>query len=62
FMLHPNVVISSEELLDHVWDENADPFSHVVRVTVSNLRRKLAGLSRTRFIETVVGVGYRLVA
>ncbi len=62
FMMHPNDVVSSEELLDHVWDENADPFSHVVRVTVSNLRRKLASVSGAQFIETVVGVGYRLVA
>jgi DNA-binding response OmpR family regulator len=61
FMLHPNEVLSSEELLDHVWDENADPFSHVVRVTVSNLRRKLPGASGGQIIETVVGVGYRLV-
>ncbi len=61
FMLHPNEVLSSEELLDHVWDENADPFSHVVRVTVSNLRRKLPGAAGGQVIETVVGVGYRLV-
>jgi DNA-binding response OmpR family regulator len=34
-------VVSSEEMLERVWDENTDPFSNVVRVTVMTLRRKL---------------------
>ena len=43
------VVISSEELLEHVWDANADPFTQTVRVTVGTLRRKLGrGLDRDR--------------
>jgi DNA-binding response OmpR family regulator len=50
-------VVSSEELLERVWDENADPFTNAVRVTVMNLRRKLGS---PPLIETVVGVGYRL--
>ena len=41
-MLHPGQVLTPERLLEHVWDEQADPFSNTVRVTVSNLRRKLA--------------------
>ena len=49
-------VISSEELLEHVWDANADPFTQTVRVTVGTLRRKLG----EGWIETVVGRGYRL--
>ncbi|MEJ3744225.1 response regulator transcription factor [Actinomycetes bacterium KLBMP 9797] len=49
-------VVSAEELLEHVWDENADPFTQTVRVTVGTLRRKLGGEA----IETVVGRGYRL--
>jgi DNA-binding response OmpR family regulator len=49
-------VVSSEELLEHVWDENADPFTQTVRVTVGTLRRKLGD----GWIETVVGRGYRL--
>jgi signal transduction histidine kinase len=49
-------VVSSEELLEHVWDANADPFTQTVRVTVGTLRRKLGEGS----IETVVGRGYRL--
>ena len=52
----PGRVISSEELLEHVWDANADPFTQTVRVTVGTLRRKLG----EGWIETVVGRGYRL--
>lgn len=50
-------VVSSEELLDHVWDEMADPFTNAVRITMMTLRRKLG---EPALIETVVGVGYRL--
>lgn len=51
-------VVSAEELLERVWDEETDPFTNVVRVTIMNLRRKLG---QPPVIETVVGVGYRLV-
>jgi two-component system response regulator MprA len=61
FMLHPDEVLTPERLLEHVWDEHADPFTNTVRVTISNLRRKLAGTSaKGQPIETVVGIGYRL--
>ena len=49
--------VSAEELLEHVWDANADAFSNTVAVTVARLRRKLG---EPPLIETVVGVGYRL--
>ena len=42
FMSHAGEVLSQERLLEHVWDENADPFTNTVRVTVGTLRRKLA--------------------
>jgi DNA-binding response OmpR family regulator len=50
-------VVSSEELLERVWDEHADPFTATVRVTIARLRRKLGD---PPLIETVVGAGYRL--
>ena len=59
-MLHPNDVLTPERLLEHVWDDRADPFTNTVRVTISNLRRKLAEAGPGQPIETVVGVGYRL--
>ena len=50
-------VVSSEDLLERVWDENADPFTTTVRVTVMTLRKKLG---EPGVIETVVGSGYRV--
>ncbi len=49
--------VSAEDLLEHVWDAHADPFSNVVAVTLGRLRRKLGD---PPLIETVPGVGYRL--
>src|SRR5206468_11193711 len=50
-------VVSAEQLLEKAWDENIDPFTHVVRVTMVTLRRKLGEPSP---IETVPGAGYRI--
>ncbi len=50
-------VVSAEELLERVWDENADPFTRTVAVTLGRLRRKLG---EPEVIETVVGAGYRV--
>jgi DNA-binding response OmpR family regulator len=50
-------VVSAEELLERVWDENADPFTRTVVVTLTRLRRKLG---EPDLIETVVGAGYRM--
>lgn len=61
FMARPGKVISQEELLEHVWDENADPFTNTVRVTVGTLRRKLTVEGQDAPIETVIGAGYRLL-
>ncbi len=52
-------VISSEELLQRAWDENADPFTNAVRITVSALRKRLG---EPWIIATVAGVGYRIDA
>ena len=57
FMANAGLVMSQEHLLEHVWDEMADPLTNVVRVTVSNLRKKLGD---PPVITTVPGRGYRL--
>ncbi len=62
FLLHPEEVHSSERLLEHVWDEHADPFTNTVRMTLSNLRRKLALVGAGRHIVTLPGSGYLLRA
>jgi len=51
-------VVSSEQLLERVWDANTDPFTTTVRVTVMTLRRKLGD---PPVIDTVVGAGYRIL-
>lgn len=61
FMAHAGHVLSQEHLLEHVWDENADPFTNTVRVTVGTLRRKLNADEGDPLIETVIGSGYRLI-
>jgi DNA-binding response OmpR family regulator len=50
-------VVSAEQLLEKAWDENADPFTGVVRFTIMMLRRKLG---EPDVIETVPGRGYRI--
>ena len=50
-------VVSAEELLARAWDENADPFTNAVRITVSALRKRLG---EPWIIATVPGVGYRI--
>jgi len=50
-------VVSAERLLEKAWDEHADPFTNSIRVTISNLRKKLG---EPWVVETVPGVGYRV--
>ena len=59
-MTRPGHVVSAEELLEQVWDENADPFTQTVRVTVGTLRRKLTLDDEEPLLATVIGRGYRL--
>ncbi|KJQ54240.1 response regulator transcription factor [Microbacterium sp. SA39] len=54
-MREPGVVVSAERLLEKAWDENANPFTNSVKVTISTLRRKLG---EPGVIETLSGAGY----
>ena len=49
--------LNAEQLLQQVWDENADPFTNTVRVTIARLRRKLGD---PPVIRTVPGIGYQI--
>ena len=52
-------IISSEELIEHVWDESADPFTTVIRVHIYSLRKKLIAVTgKENLIQTIKGVGY----
>ena len=50
--------LSAEQLLEKAWDENADPFTKTVAVTIGRLRHKLG---EPQVVQTAVGVGYRIV-
>lgn len=52
-------VLGPQALLEQAWDANADPFTNTVRVTVSNLRKRLG---QPWVIQTVPGIGYRFGA
>jgi len=56
-MAADGATVSAEELLERVWDEQTDPFTNVVRMTIMTLRRKLGD---PPVVETVIGVGYRM--
>ena len=58
-MIRAGQVLSQETLLEHVWDEAADPFTNTVRMTLSNLRKKLG---EPAVVHTVPGRGYVLSA
>jgi len=55
--MHMSEVVSSEDLLEHCWDSNADSFTTSVRVILSRLRKKLG---KPDLIQTIPGLGYRL--
>ena len=56
-------IVSSEELLEHIWNEEADPFSDVMRVHIYSLRKKLsAATNGMTVIQTIKGAGYRFDA
>ena len=60
-MRHPGKVIGQQELLEHIWDDSANAFTNAVRVHINSLRRKLEeDAKRPRYIETVIGKGYRM--
>ena len=61
-VLNQGRVVGREQIAQHVWDENFDPFSNVIDVYIKRLRSKLEGGSERRLIQTRRGEGYLLVA
>ncbi|WP_410669898.1 response regulator transcription factor [Amycolatopsis sp. cmx-4-68] len=57
----PGTALTKNEILNHVWDAHYDGDENVVEVYIGYLRRKIDAPFGTRTIETVRGVGYRLV-
>lgn len=50
--------VSAEELLEHVWDREADPFTNQVKVYISTIRRKLSAFTDETVIKSIRGAGY----
>jgi DNA-binding response OmpR family regulator len=57
---HPDQISSKEQLIEHIWDFDADILPNTVEVFIRSLRKKLDGAAQESFIETVRGFGYRL--
>jgi DNA-binding response OmpR family regulator len=61
YLIHrPRIIVSKEELLEHLYDYNWEHHSNVIEVHVSNLRKKLGGSEESSSIETLRGRGYRM--
>ena len=59
FMHHSQQIITSDQLLTHLWEFETEPMSNVVAAQVRLLRRKLAELGCDQWLETIYGLGYR---
>lgn len=58
FLLNQEIVVSQEELIEHIWDGNADSFSGAIRVHIATLRKKIKALLGYDPIRTKIGEGY----
>ena len=59
-LIHTGRVVSAEELIEHAWDSEADPFSNAFRFHIHSLRRKLDEAGARDYIVTQRGQGYRI--
>ncbi len=59
FMKHPSQIVTSQQLINQLWEVGAEPTSNAVAAQIRLLRRKLAETGYDRLIETVHGMGYR---
>lgn len=57
---HANQIVSRSQILEGVWDINADPFSNTIEAHMANLRRKMKAKGETDIIHTFPGQGYKL--
>lgn len=60
-MRTPGRVFTRTQICEHVWDYHFDPGSNLVDVCVQRLRKKIAVEGKTQLVETVRGVGYKII-
>ena len=54
-------IVTREEIAEHVWNQEFDPFTNLIEVYINRLRRHIERVSPTRLIQTIRGAGYMLV-
>lgn len=59
-MRHSGKVVSRADLMEHVWDDDLNPFSNTIEAHILNLRKKIDASSRKKLIHTVPGRGYKI--
>jgi DNA-binding response OmpR family regulator len=59
FMQHPQQILTRDQILNRLWEMQAEPASNVVAAQVRLLRRRLAECGQESLIETIYGLGYR---
>lgn len=57
-ILHKNQMISAEHIIEHIWDNEFDPFSNTVRYHIHMLKKKLSSYCDKEIIKNVRGLGY----
>lgn len=60
FLRNRGKALSRQEILEHVWDINADPFTNTIETHLVNLRKKIEGKNGKKVIHTIPGVGYKI--
>ena len=60
FMQHPNQILTRDQIINRLWDFEAEPISNVVAAQIRLLRKKLLESNCNINIETIYGLGYRL--
>lgn len=61
FIRNKNIILTRNQILEHVWDMNVDMFTNVVDAHIKNLRKKLGWSKEDSLIKTLYGVGYKLI-
>jgi len=59
FLANPGRILSRQQIMEHVWDENADPFSNTIEVHIMNLRKKVETPDKP-LIFTIPNRGYKI--
>jgi len=58
-MINQGAYVSRQDIMEHVWDENADPFSNTIEVHIMKLRKKIDD-QKNKFIYTMPNRGYKI--